>query len=116
MNNMRGFRVKIMMMYPEFNCLDAELKESGVHFNPAGTRDHVPLCEKSIRTQKERTRCTWSRLPCREHMPKIVTIGLVKFNTVWRNISPRKSSIGNTLSPMLTVIGVPFNHKNHCKT
>ena len=69
MCNKRGFWVKMMLMDPEFDCMEADLTKSGVDCNPAGTRDHVPLAERSISTQKQRIRCAWSRLPCREHVP-----------------------------------------------
>jgi len=65
----RGYNVPDINADKEFACIRNDVLP--IHMNIADADDHVPEVERSIRTVKERIRCTIHGLPFRR-IPKVL--------------------------------------------
>jgi hypothetical protein len=60
----RGFRVRTAHADNEFEPLQADLYELGIHdLNVVSEGENVPEIERCVSTVKERTRCTHATVP-----------------------------------------------------
>ena len=100
----RGLIVNNIHADNEFECCRTEIRP--IQLDIAGVGMHVGEVERSIRTIKERVRCTTHHLPFKRY-PKIMTTGCVTYNIKRLNSLPADDGVSNTMSPNTLVTGVP---------
>ena len=110
--SVRGFIVKHIHADNEFECIKNEF--NGVSVNVCGENEHVPEVERSIRTMKERVRCSTHALPYR-YYPKQLIQGLVQNACIWLNAFPNKNGVSKDLSPRAIVTGRETDFKIDCR-
>ena len=71
-----------------------------------GRDEHVPDIERSIRTLKERSRCTTATLPY-SHIPGIMVDANIQDKIKWLNQFPPKDYISNVIGPSGMILGTP---------
>ena len=98
----RGLQVKNIHADNEFECCRDEL--SPIVLDIVGAGMHVGEVERSIRTIKERIRCSTHSLPFRKY-PKMLTTGCINYNIKRLNNLPADDGVSNTLSPSALVTG-----------
>ena len=92
----RGLTVVNIHADNEFECCRTELRP--IILNIAGTGMHVGEVERSIRTIKERVRCTTHDLPFKIY-PRVLVTGCVNYNLKRLNNLPADDGISSTMSP-----------------
>ena len=80
----------------EFECCRNEF--SPIVLDIAGAGMHVGEVERSIRTVKERIRCSTHNLSFKKY-PKVLTTSCVNYNIKCLNNLPADDGISDTLSP-----------------
>jgi hypothetical protein len=100
----RGFNVTRLEADQEFQCITNDVLPTIL--NVADADDHVHEVERSIRTIKERTRCTVQGLPFRR-MPKIMVRAAVEGAHKALHQFPAKNGISKVLSPLTIMTGQP---------
>ena len=112
--NNRGFKIKTMLMDPEFETLKNNLMKRGIKLNTTAAKEHVPEIERQIRVIKERARARRSRLPF-DKLPKLLISDMLMDIVTWLNNFPPKGGISKTISPRMLLTGVKFDYNKHCK-
>ena len=74
--------------------------------NTADADDHVHEVERSIRTIKERVRCTVQGLPYRR-VPRVMMRSIVEWAHKNLNQFPAKNGASDALSPLTIMTGMP---------
>jgi hypothetical protein len=97
----RGFNVTRLEADREFNCIVNDVLPHDM--NIADADDHVHEVERSIRTVKERVRCTIQGLPFRR-VPKIMIRAIVEGAHKSLNQFPVKDGASEIRSPLLTIM------------
>jgi hypothetical protein len=108
----RGFKVVLVKGDPEFECLIGHMPP-GTSITCCGEDEHVPAVERSIRTVKERVRCTMHSLPF-QYWPRALTINLLYAIIFWLNVFPPKGGVHATLSPRAIITGFVLDYTKHC--
>jgi hypothetical protein len=88
----RGFNVIEMLMDPEFDPMEKELRKRGVCLNPTSAKKHVPEIERQIRVIKEHARAKLSRLPLKK-VPNLMITEMIKDIITWLYNFPPKGGI-----------------------
>ncbi|KAL7479585.1 hypothetical protein ACHAW6_005310 [Cyclotella cf. meneghiniana] len=78
-----GFLIKMCLMDMEFEVLESKSEVALV--NCTAAREHVGDIERSIRTIRERARCTTSELPFGHCMPDAMLVRLLYDVVLWLN-------------------------------
>lgn len=100
----RGFQVMNIHGDNEFNIkelIDIVSPTNTVIYPP---NEHVNEVERSIRTMKERSRCTCHAVPYTIYT-KLMTEHLVKYVTQWLNTFPSETSVCKYMSPAAIIEG-----------
>jgi hypothetical protein len=100
----RGFNITRIEGDREFNCIVNDILP--ITLNVADADDHVHEVERSIRTIKERTRCTIQGLPFRR-IPKLMMRAAVEGAHKTLNQFPVKNGASDVLSPLTIMTGQP---------
>jgi hypothetical protein len=100
----RGFNVARLEADQELKCITNGVLPTIL--NVADADDHVHEVERSIRTIKERTRCTVQGLPFRR-MPKIMLRAAVEGAHKALNQFPAKNGASREMSPLTIMTGQP---------
>ena len=89
----------------EFEPLKEPLKKTKkVMLETCDTNSHVPRVERSNRFVKERVRCVRCEMPF-THIPRRLTIEMVRAATVLINSIPRKGGVHDAMSARELVTG-----------
>ena len=110
----RGFEIMDIHADHEFACIRDDIAPIILDTVPAD--EHVGEIERSIRTTKERVRCTIHGLPYRRYT-KVMIIDLVHTSVHSLNQIPAKDGISNRISPLTLVTGkgnVDYNKLKLC--
>ena len=99
----QGFEVKTIDVDLEFDSLKEKLS---IPVNVVDKNTHVHAVERSIRTIKERIRCTIQSLPF-SCIPKLIIEGAVAEATENLNRLPRRGGVSPHLSPLTIVCNAP---------
>jgi hypothetical protein len=94
----RGYNISRVKGDQEFVYITNDILP--IQLNAAAADDHVHEVERSIRTIKERTRCTVQGLPFRR-IPKVMMRAVIKGAHKALNQFPGKNSVSETLSPLV---------------
>jgi hypothetical protein len=100
----RGFKITSYHGDNEFTHLEDHVRPATTQICAAG--EHVPEIERSIRTTKERVRCTIHSMPYKR-LPKTMIKHIILDGTFWLNAFASKNGISKTLSPANIVLGTP---------
>jgi hypothetical protein len=100
----RGFSIAAYNGDNEFEKLRDHLSPTTLNIVARG--EHVGPIERSIRTIKERVRCSCQGLPYKR-IPKIMTQSIVESSVTWLNAFPAKEGASKTLSPSAIILGTP---------
>jgi hypothetical protein len=100
----RGFLINRIEGDQEFLSIALDLLPTSL--NIADADGHVPQAERSIRTIKERTRCTVQGLPFWK-FPRLLTKAIVEASNRSLNQFPAKNSASSTMSPLTILSGRP---------
>lgn len=108
----RGFNVTYVHADLEFMCVQEEILPAVLR--PVAVDAHVPEVERSIRTIKERQRCTVHGLPFKR-IPTI--LGRAIISNAVRNLNsfPAEMGVSDTLSPSTIMTGRPAPDFNEMK-
>jgi hypothetical protein len=98
----RGFRVRDVHADNEFECIRDDIRPIELDIVPADS--HVGEVERSVRTLKERTRCTVHGLPYKR-LPKLMVREILKKELACLNMFPQPGSIAGNVSPNTIVTG-----------
>ena len=90
------------------------LTKKNITLNLASANEHVGDIERFIRTIKERVRATFSRLPYKKYIPKLIISHLLGNAMTWLNSFPPTSGISDTISPRTLMTGVRMDFNKHC--
>ena len=103
---MRGFKVTVIHGDNEFNV--DSIKDACIpsRFHICAKNEHIPVVERSIRTVKERARCTCHSIPYTCY-PRIMTIALMEQIEYWLNSFPSTDSLIESVGPANIVEGRP---------
>jgi hypothetical protein len=99
----RGFQIIDIHADHEFACIRDELRPVEMD-TVVPVDEHVGEIERSIRTTKERTRCTIQGLPY-ERYTKVMIIDLVNRCVRSLNQIPAQDGISDRISPLTLVTG-----------
>jgi hypothetical protein len=100
----RGFLINRIEGDQEFSSIALDMLPTTL--NIADADDHVPQAERSIRTIKDRTRCTVQGLPFQK-FPRILTKAIVEVANRSLNQFPAKDIASSTMSPLTILTGRP---------
>jgi hypothetical protein len=100
----RGFDIIAFNGDNEFEKLRDHV--SPTPLNIVGRGEHVGIIERSIRTVKERVRCSCQGIPYKR-IPKLMTRSIVESSVTWLNAFPAKEGASKTMSPSAIVLGSP---------
>ena len=101
---LRGFRVSTVEGDNEFDTVDLRNVLQHRNLMIAGRNEHVGPVERSIRTIKERARCTCHSLPYKRY-PRIMLQSLIENSVFWLNNFPANDGVSETLSSAAIVEG-----------
>jgi hypothetical protein len=110
----RGFEIMDIHADNEFECIRDDIRPIELDIVPVD--EHVGEVERSIRTIKERARCTIHGLPYRRY-PKAMIIDLVHASVRSLNQVPAQDGISDRISPLTLVTGqgnVDYNQLKLC--
>jgi hypothetical protein len=102
----RGFSVVRIEGDNEFDSNDVRQAIAPRHLVISGRNEHVGPVERSIRTIKERARCTCHALPYKRYT-KVMVRSLVEQSVHWLNNFPADDGVSEVLSPATIVQGRP---------
>ena len=102
----RGFKVVAVHADGEFDLDALRSKIRPVHLEIKDREEHDGVIERSVRTVKERSRCTCHSLPY-EYYPKLMTRSMVEGVVNWLNAFPFKSGVSQTMGPSTIILGKP---------
>jgi hypothetical protein len=105
----QGFSVPDIHADKEFTCITLDMLPS--RLNIVDADDHVHEVERSIRTIKERIRCTIHGLPFRR-LPKILVRAITENSVKMLNQFPSRNGVSNHISPLTIMTGVPLPDYN----
>jgi hypothetical protein len=108
----RGFIISRVEADREFGCIVNDLLP--IHINIADADDHVHEVERSIRTVKERTRCTIQGLPFKR-IPKAMTRAAIEGAHKALNQFPARDGASDVMSPLTIMTGRPSPDYNQLK-
>jgi hypothetical protein len=108
----RGFKIMDIHADNEFERIWDEMRPIEMEAVPAD--EHIGEAERSIRTTKERTRCTIHGLPYKQYT-KLMIIDLVNTCTQSLNQTPALNRISNRISPLTLVTGKGNINYNNLK-
>jgi hypothetical protein len=108
----QGFNITRLEADQEFSCIVNDVLPIGLNITDAD--DHVPEVERSIRTTKERTRCTVQGLPFRR-IPKVMMRAAIEGAHKALNQFPTKNGASDILSPLTIMTGKPRPDYNDLK-
>jgi hypothetical protein len=108
----RGFEISRIEADREFACIANDLLP--IPINIADADDHVHEVERSIRTVKERTRCTVQGLPFRR-IPKAMMRAAVEGAHKSLNQFPARDGASEVMSPLTIMTGRPNPDYNDLK-
>lgn len=100
----RGFNITRGEADREFSCISNDILP--ILLNVANADDHVHEVERSIRTVKERTRCTVQGLPFRR-IPKLMMRSAIEGAHRALNQFPAKDGVSEVMSPLTIMTGMP---------
>jgi hypothetical protein len=100
----QGFNISRIEADQEFRCITNDLLPIPV--NVAAADDHVAKVEQSIRTVKERVRCTVQGLPFRR-IPKLMIRAVVEGAHKALNLFPARDGASDVMSPLTIMSGRP---------
>jgi hypothetical protein len=100
----RGFVITRVEADREFACITNDILPTVL--NIADADDHVSEAERSIRTIKERVRCTVQGLPYRR-IPKVMMRAVVEGAHKSLNQFPARNGASDELSPLTIMTGTP---------
>jgi hypothetical protein len=104
---LRGFKVTQVEGDNEFDNEVTRVTIAPRHLSIAGREEHVGQVERSIRTIKERVRCTCHVLPYKRY-PKIMIQSLIELSVLWLNSFPQEDGVSDVLSSAAIVEGRPL--------
>ena len=93
----------------EFQCIREEI--GPIELDVCAPDDHVHEVERSIRTVKERVRCTSHSFPFKR-IPRVMVRAIVEKAVRDLNQFPAKDGISNSMSPLTIMTGKPFPDYN----
>jgi hypothetical protein len=108
----RGFTISRVEGDQEFNCIMHDLLPT--QLNVADADDHVAEVERSIRTVKERVRCTVQGLPFRR-IPRLMMRAAVEGAHKALNQFPARDGVSDVMSPLTIMTGRPGPDYNDLK-
>jgi hypothetical protein len=100
----RGFNISRVEADREFFCITNDILPTTL--NVADADDHVHEVERSIRTVKERTRCTVQGLPFKR-IPKAMMRAAIEGAHKALNQFPANNGVSDFLSPLTIMTGRP---------
>jgi hypothetical protein len=100
----RGFNVTVCHGDNEFDMDELKKAIYPTELQICGANEHLGIIERSVRTIKERARCSCHAVPFKRHT-KLMTKSLVKEVVSLLNAFPSKDGISSTLSPAAIVEG-----------
>jgi hypothetical protein len=101
----RGFNISRIKADQEFSCITNDILP--IPLNVADEDDHVHEVERSIRTIKERTRCTVQGLPF-QRVPKMMMRAIIEgAQHKALNQFPVKNGVSDVMSPLTIMTGRP---------
>jgi hypothetical protein len=109
----RGFNITRLEADREFSCIVNNVLP--IDLNIADADDHVPEVERSIRTIKERTRCTVQGLPFRRVSKVVMRAAIEGAHNKALNQFPAKNGASDILSPLTIMTGKPRPDYNDLK-
>ena len=110
----RGFRVRVMKMDGEFECIRGELADMQITLNIVSRNEHVPEVERRIRTIKERSRSVYNMLPFKK-IPMQMTVQMVYNCNFWLNVFPPTPGVSDPISPRELLTGLEIDYNKHCQ-
>jgi hypothetical protein len=110
----RGFRLTVVLMDGQFECIRGDLAGMGIQLNVVSAGEHVPEIERYIRTVKERVQCIYNSLPFKR-MPPLLILEMVKSSVQCLNNFPSRAGVSETMSPRTIVTGATVDYNKHCK-
>lgn len=105
----QGFNVPDIHADKEFACITLDMLPT--RLNIVDADDHVHEVERSIRTIKERIRCTIHGLPFRR-IPKTLVRAITENSVKMLNQFPSRNGVSNHISPLTIMTGVPLPDYN----
>ena len=108
----RGFDITAFNGDNEFEKLREHV--SPTPLNIVGRGEHVGTIERSVRTIKERVRCSCQGIPYKR-ITKLMTRSIVESSVTWLNAFPAKEGVSKTMSPSAIVLGSPKPDYNKLK-
>jgi hypothetical protein len=108
----RGFKIVAFNGDNEFETLREHLSPTPLNIVARG--EHVGAIERSVRTIKERVRCSCQSLPYKK-ITKLMTRSIVESSVTWLNAFPAKEGASKTMSPSAIVLGSPKPDYNKLK-
>jgi hypothetical protein len=100
----RGFKIVAFNGDNKFETLREHLRPTPLHI--VGRGEHVGPIERSVRTIKERVRCSCQSLPYKK-ITTLMTRSIVESSVTWLNAFPAKEGASKTMSPSAIVLGSP---------
>ena len=90
---------------------DNEFEKLRDHVAPAALNivargEHLGPIERSVRTIKERVRCSCHAIPYKR-IPKLMTQSVVEKTVTWLNAFAARDGVSQTLSPAAIILGTP---------
>ena len=92
--------------------LAVELGKEGIHYDPSGTAQHVPIVERKIRVIKERARAVLASLHF--PLPRDLLPYLVKYCVIYINMNQSNTRVDN-VSPYEAFTGRKYDWKQYGK-
>ena len=103
--NSRNYVITDVHADHEFQCLREEIRP--IDLDVCAPDDHVYEVERSIRTVKERVRCTMHSFPFKR-IPRVMVRAVVEKAVKNLNQFPAKDGIARNMSPLTMITGKPF--------
>jgi len=108
----RGFTITRIEADQEFACIANDILH--IDLNIAAADDHVAEVERSIRTVKERRRCSVQGLPFRR-IPKAMVRAVIEGAHKTLNQFPAKNGVSDVMSPLTIMTARPSVDYNDLK-
>ena len=105
----RGFKITAYNGDNEFEKLREHVSPTALNIVARG--EHLGPIERSVRTIKERVRCSCHAIPYKR-ITLLMTWSILESTTMWLNAFPAKDGVSKTLSPSAIVLATP---KPDCK-
>ena len=105
-----GFKFHSLLMDNEFNMIKDLLTQYNI--NTMEANEHLGEAKRTIWIIKEREHGILGTLPFKK-LPRVMSIHLVHFVTMWLNAWPNKTGISSTISPREMITGIKLTTKLH---